>query len=159
MNIFKSNSVGDTEHLARCFSKSGIGGAIVFLSGPIGSGKTAFVQGLAKAMGMRELPASASFAIARSYGGTTARLYHFDLFRLKEEEVRECGYEDALADPDGVIAVEWPAPARDYFPQDRLELDFKLLAGGGRQVLAKAGGPCAAALLSKTELLWQKKAK
>ena len=157
MNTFKSASVADTTRLARCLASSGLDGAIIFLSGPIGSGKTVFVQGLSSAMGLAEVPSSASFAIARSYRGAKGRLYHFDLFRLKEEEMRECGYEDALSDADGIITVEWPEPARRYFPQDRLELNFRLLQNGGRIIEARACGGSSAALLKKAALLWQKK--
>lgn len=157
MSIFKSASVSDTMRLARCLASSGLGGAVIFLSGPIGSGKTVFVQGLASAMGLSEVPSSASFAIARSYRGAMGRLYHFDLFRLKEEEMRECGYEDALSDADGIITVEWPEPARRYFPQDRLELEFRLQPDGGRIIEARACGRASATLLKKAALLWQKK--
>jgi len=156
-STFKSLSVSDTARLARCLSSSGVTGAVIFLSGPIGSGKTVFVQGLARAMGLSEVPSSASFAIARSYRGAKGRLYHFDLFRLKEEEMRECGYEDALSDGEGIIAVEWPEPARRYFPDDRLELEFSLLPGGGRSIEARACGGSSTELLKKAALLWRKK--
>ena len=159
MNIFESSSPAETARLARCLAKAGVRGAIIFLSGPIGSGKTVFVQGLARALGLSDIPASASFAIARSYRGAGASLYHFDLFRLKEEEMRECGYEEALQDGDGVIAVEWPAPALEYFPQDRLELEFKLLPGGGRSIKARSAGPKSSQLLEKAACLWLKKTK
>jgi len=157
MNTFESSSPAETGRLARCLVKAGARGAIIFLSGPIGSGKTVFVQGLARALGLSDTPASASFAIARSYRGAKGRLYHFDLFRLKEEEMRECGYEDALSDGEGIIAVEWPEPARRYFPDDRLELEFSLLPGGGRSIEARACGGSSTELLKKAALLWRKK--
>ncbi|NLO90400.1 MAG: tRNA (adenosine(37)-N6)-threonylcarbamoyltransferase complex ATPase subunit type 1 TsaE [Elusimicrobia bacterium] len=159
MNIFKSSSAADTGRLAGCLARSGARGSIIFLSGPIGSGKTVFVQGLARALGLSDIPSSASFAIARSYRGAGASLYHFDLFRLKADEMRECGYEEALQDADGVIAVEWPAPALEYFPQDRLELDFELLPDGGRRIRARAGGAQSSQLLEKAARLWLKKTK
>ena len=88
-------------------------GDAVALAGELGTGKTVFVQGLARGVGIAAgvLVTSPTFVILHEYPGRTP-LYHFDFYRLREErEARELGVEDYL-EGDGVAAAEWG----DKFP-------------------------------------------
>ncbi|MFA5160943.1 MAG: tRNA (adenosine(37)-N6)-threonylcarbamoyltransferase complex ATPase subunit type 1 TsaE [Elusimicrobiales bacterium] len=143
-----SDSAAATRRLAARLARRLRGGEIIFLRGPIGAGKTVFVQGLAKALGVKTAPSSASFNLMRQYRSPKLRLFHIDLFRLNSGETANLGLETLLEDPAAVIAAEWPDPAADFLPQDRLEIEIKLLAGGKRRITAAARGPLSGRLLS-----------
>jgi tRNA threonylcarbamoyladenosine biosynthesis protein TsaE len=100
-------SVAETEALAETLARSMRGGEVVLLSGELGSGKTAFVRGLARALGVDpEEVASPTFVLLTSYPGRL-RLHHADLYRLEGNgDDGELGLEE-LPGPSGVLAIEW----------------------------------------------------
>lgn len=82
--------------------------SIIFaLQGEMGTGKTQFTKGLAKAMGIKELVTSPTFAIENEYGEKNRKLYHFDTWRLENsEEMKELGFEKLIKDKS-VVSIEW----------------------------------------------------
>jgi tRNA threonylcarbamoyladenosine biosynthesis protein TsaE len=76
----------------------------------LGAGKTTLVRALAAGLGVHDRVTSPTFALVHRYegdGGLT--LYHVDAYRLRaEDDTRDLGFEDMLADPSAVIVVEWP---------------------------------------------------
>lgn len=126
--------------IAQTLTKHLKGGEIIFLRGTIGSGKTTFVQGLAKAMGTKISPVSASFVLLRSYKAEKLKLVHIDAFRLNTCEAQNLGLEEILLDTHNIIAVEWPDTAADFFPAQRLEIKISLLSGNGRKFTFTAIG-------------------
>lgn len=132
-----------TEALAARFANSLRGGEIVFLRGPIGAGKTVFVKGVARALGLKSSPTSTSFSLMKEYKNKQFRLFHVDLFRLEENEVFNLGFEEMLADENAIILAEWPDPIRHMLPQDRLEMDFILREGDRRLIEISSYGPVA----------------
>lgn len=87
-------------------------GDIVALSGPLGAGKTTFVQALAKALGAKRLPQSPTFALLRSYpvsGQGLKRLLHVDAYRIGHtREILALDLDEELADKKTAVAIEWP---------------------------------------------------
>lgn len=93
-------------------------GVIVALSGPLGAGKTTFVQSLAHELGIRRIPASPTFALMRSYtipktpskgSLLLRRLIHVDAYRLeKPSDVLALDLDEELADGQSVLVMEWP---------------------------------------------------
>jgi tRNA threonylcarbamoyladenosine biosynthesis protein TsaE len=82
-------------------------GHVVLLYGDLGAGKTAFVRGLAGGIGANpEDVSSPTFTIVQEYPGSTATLYHVDLYRLEPAEVDDLGLEDLVAG-EGIVAIEW----------------------------------------------------
>jgi tRNA threonylcarbamoyladenosine biosynthesis protein TsaE len=100
-------SVGETEAVAEELAAALRGGEVVLLSGELGAGKTAFVRGLARGLGVDpQEVASPTFVLLTSYPGRL-RLHHADLYRLAGNgDDRELGLE-ALPGPGGVLAIEW----------------------------------------------------
>ena len=146
-SIFNTASPAETMRLAAAFARRLRGGEIIFLRGPIGAGKTVFVQGLAKALGMKAAPISASFTLMREYRSAKARLFHIDLFRLAPKDIANLGLETLLEVESAVIAAEWPDASGEFFPPDRLELEFALTGADGRKITAAAHGPSSRKLL------------
>ncbi len=165
--IFESRSPADTSRLASLLAGLLSGGEVVSLKGMIGAGKTFFVKGLAAALGSKTSPVSASFNLMRTYSGARRgprgkraglNIYHFDLFRLSPEGMRNIGLEDYLGLEDGVTAIEWGGPAEYLYGRgDFLELDFELSGGDSRSIKAASRGPKAKRLLADLRNKWLQK--
>jgi tRNA threonylcarbamoyladenosine biosynthesis protein TsaE len=155
-SIFKSSGPADTARLAGLFAAALTGGETLLLEGPIGSGKTFFTRELARALGARTLPVSASFNLMRSYGGRL-KLYHFDLFRAAAADLENIGLEDYLGRADGVTVVEWAGAAAEitagYQPT---VLEFGLAGGDRRVIKARGAEQGAQAALAKVNRQWKK---
>ena len=97
-------------------------GDVVCLEGELGTGKTAFVRGLARALGVVDPVTSPTFTLISEYRGRqqTMPLFHVDVYRLgAPSEVDSLGLWDYLYD-DGVCAIEWADRIRNFLPPDRL---------------------------------------
>lgn len=110
---------------------------VVALSGDLGAGKTAFVKGTAKALGVTEHVTSPTFVIMKIYPlhGAFKRLVHIDAYRLKgEHHLKVLGWDELLADPTNLIFVEWPEEAGGAIPIDALRLSFRYSEDDGREI-------------------------
>jgi len=94
-------------------------GSVIALSGDLGLGKTAFVQGLARALGIRRPVTSPTFTLVQEYPLPDGRLLvHMDLYRLAgEDALLEIGFQEYL-DRGAIVAVEWPERAGGLIPAD-----------------------------------------
>ena len=103
---FITHSAGETEALgARLAGQLRPGDVIAYL-GDLGAGKTAFTRGLARGLGINEPVTSPTYTIVNEYQGRLP-LFHFDMYRLSDDdELFDLGWEDYLA-RGGVCAVEW----------------------------------------------------
>lgn len=112
-------------------------GDVVALHGEPGAGKTAFVQGLAAALGIRRPVTSPTFALAAEYALPGGGLFvHLDLCRLNSPgELAAIGFQEYL-DNGAVLAVEWAERAGDLLPPDALHVAIRQAddAGEGREV-------------------------
>jgi tRNA threonylcarbamoyladenosine biosynthesis protein TsaE len=113
-------------------------GDVVSLSGDLGAGKTTFVQGAGRGLGVEEPVVSPTFVLVREYRGQVP-VYHVDVYRLDRlQEVLDLGFEDLL-DPAGVVFVEWGDAIDTLLPDSYLEVrltidqdDVRALAFTGR---------------------------
>jgi tRNA threonylcarbamoyladenosine biosynthesis protein TsaE len=100
-------------------------GDLVALSGELGAGKTAFVQGAAQALGVRERVTSPSFVLVKSYRDGRLPIAHVDVYRLHSlRDVVELG--DEVLDPEGVTFLEWADAVAALLPDDRFEVEVHL---------------------------------
>jgi tRNA threonylcarbamoyladenosine biosynthesis protein TsaE len=125
-------SAAETEALAAGLAGALRPGDVVLVSGDMGAGKTTFVRGACRALGVAGPVTSPTFTIARRYEDGAVPVSHLDLFRLAE------GLEDEepelLADelgPDRIAFVEWPEVARGDPPGVRVAARVRLEHGGG----------------------------
>lgn len=110
------------------------------LVGPLGAGKTLFVQGLAKGLEVKAPVTSPTFTLQNLYEGRLP-LFHFDWYRLENErEVRDLDFRE-WSERGGVTAVEWGDKYPGLFPPETLQLALEVLADGARRVTVEASDP------------------
>jgi tRNA threonylcarbamoyladenosine biosynthesis protein TsaE len=109
-------------------------GDVLVLTGELGAGKTVFVRGLAKGLGLDEnLVSSPSFTFVNEYPGSKP-LYHIDLYRLHDlAELREIGWHEYLS-RDGIVVIEWGEKAREMLPARYYQLNFHIVDEHQRQI-------------------------
>jgi tRNA threonylcarbamoyladenosine biosynthesis protein TsaE len=119
-------------------------GTVILLRGPLGAGKTTFVQGFVEALGAGPA-ASPTFVLAHDYSSGTLPLWHLDLYRI--EDPREIDQLDLAhyMPSDGITLVEWPERAPHAWPDDRIEVDLAI-TGESRTARVRGFGAAEAAL-------------
>ena len=111
-------------------------GNIIFLDGPLGSGKTTLVRAVMDAVGSEDLVASPSFSIINVYQTPSFPVAHFDLYRLEgEEDLETIGADDYL-NGSHLIFVEWPERSGNFFPAPSLTIEFEIIENGDSRVLS-----------------------
>jgi len=138
--------------LARRVLKSGpADGARIFgLRGELGSGKTTFVQGFAKALGIRENIASPTYLLVKRYALPVAGselsftdLYHIDCYRLQRgEELLALDWADIRDNPASLVLVEWPEKIEKILPLDTPNILFEHLIPSKRRITPPHAPAC-----------------
>ncbi len=127
---FITESKEQTQEIARRLVSTFHGGEVILATGPLGAGKTAFCQGIGKALGVKRIINSPTFNLIKVYQGTEYMLYHVDCYRLEtcDEERKDIGLDEVLGDPSIITYVEWPCYGNktllDYHPVIRVELTY-----------------------------------
>ena len=134
---FQSASAAETERLAERLARALPSGSAITLAGPLGAGKTCFVRGMAKGLGVDPRTVSSpTFVVVNEYerrsdgGGSGAAsesdracLIHVDAYRLSgPEELDTLGWDEILADSDCVLAIEWPERIGEALPAKRIDV-------------------------------------
>lgn len=139
---YTTNSEAGTEALGERFARDIPDGSVVAFFGELGSGKTAFVRGMARGMGIDALVSSPTFTIVNEYIGPRS-LFHFDMYRLgSADELFDIGWEDYLG-RGGVCAVEWSENVADAFEGGEYIVRFRKTGDESREIDIEGGdGPC-----------------
>jgi tRNA threonylcarbamoyladenosine biosynthesis protein TsaE len=107
MATFISHSPAETEALGEKFGRAAERGLVIALSGDLGAGKTQFVKGIARGLGISARVHSPTFTLVNEYGDGRLKLFHLDLYRLETPaQILSAGVEEFLQ-PDGVAVIEW----------------------------------------------------
>ena len=128
MRRLRKMSIKVAQDLARSISAP----VCIALFGELGAGKTVFVKGLARGLGIRDTINSPTFVLMHSYFGRI-KLNHIDLYRIKNAD-EFLPLEEILRD-DGINAIEWAEKAKIFLPEKRIEVKFKILSENEREIV------------------------
>ena len=136
-----SKSEQETERIGSEFAASLPGGTVVAMYGDLGAGKTAFVRGMARGMGLDCRVSSPTFTIVNVYLGQR-ELIHFDMYRLSDaDELFDIGWEDYL-NRGAVCAVEWSDKVQDAFFGDEIVVRIEKLSDTERKITIEEAKTC-----------------
>ncbi len=122
---YTSRCEEDTMEIAENIESEKFPGMVICLDGELGSGKTVFVKGFAKALGLKETITSPTFSLVKEYPDGEMPLYHMDVYRLDDSN-EEFGLDDYL-NQDAVCIIEWPEMIEGQLPEERLDIKFKVI--------------------------------
>jgi tRNA threonylcarbamoyladenosine biosynthesis protein TsaE len=135
MFTFHSQHESDTQRLGAALAAALPPSSVVALIGPLGAGKTRIVQAIAVALGVpRETVTSPTFVLVNEYPGGRLPLFHFDTYRLKDEdEFLALGPEEYF-DAGGITAIEWADRVAALLPAERFEITIDVVDETARRM-------------------------
>jgi tRNA threonylcarbamoyladenosine biosynthesis protein TsaE len=143
--LLRTTSVDETRAVGERLGALLEPGDVVLLQGELGTGKTAFTQGIGRGTGSQDLVNSPTFVLINEYRGRV-RIYHVDLYRLEEpNEIAALDLQGSTA--DGVLVVEWPERGVGLLPADSLHVAIAYGGGDERRLTLTAFGDRAARLV------------
>ncbi|HEY6504081.1 MAG TPA: tRNA (adenosine(37)-N6)-threonylcarbamoyltransferase complex ATPase subunit type 1 TsaE [Chitinophagaceae bacterium] len=131
-------SLKNIRETAEAFWKLAGNTKVLAFHGQMGAGKTTFIHALCDAKGIKDAVGSPTFSIINEYAytenGMAKKMFHLDLYRLKdEEEAMQAGVEDALYS-NNTCLVEWPEKAPGIFPEDTLHIYIEIIDSANRKL-------------------------
>ena len=131
--ILYTSSEEETEQAGAAFAGELGPGSVVAMFGDLGAGKTAFIRGMARGLGITCKVSSPTFTIVNEYPGDPA-LIHFDMYRLSSsDELFDIGWEDYLA-RGAICAVEWSENVTDAFFGDERTVTIEKTGDSSRKI-------------------------
>ena len=129
-----TNSEKETEKLAKSVAKAVKGGETILLNGDLGCGKSVFARGFIGAFGVKEPVTSPTFTIVNKYSSDKATIYHFDMYRLEdEEEALAAGLDELIDEPSAIKLIEWPEKVEGIIPSDAIVINITKLSDTSRK--------------------------
>ena len=127
------------EVFAKEILKSGLqkGAVVLGLQGNLGGGKTTFLQGFAKGLGIKQKVLSPTFVILKRFvvNKRFKNFYHIDCYRLKnEKDILELGLKEIISDPKNIVAVEWSERIKKVLPKNSILIKFKFIDENKREI-------------------------
>lgn len=136
MKKYTSKSPAKTKELAAIISRQLKGGEVLGLIGDLGSGKTVFVQGLAKALGVKKTVNSPTFVLMKIYDLRKAihnirqyirQLVHVDAYRINNyQELLDIGLQEYLGCQDCLVVIEWADKVKKILPKKTIYINFHI---------------------------------
>lgn len=138
MNVrrFETSDAQSTRRVGEDLGATLQAGDLITLSGPLGAGKTTFVQGLARGLGCDTAVTSPTFVLMIEHEGRLP-LVHIDAYRLESlcyDAIRDAGVIDAVERDDAVTVIEWPERIADFLPTPRFRVTFAPGEGDARTI-------------------------
>lgn len=148
-NVIDVADQAGTERLGRKLAALLPRGSVVALNGPLGAGKTRLVQAVADACGIDPAEVtSPTFVLLQEYLGNPS-IFHFDVYRLKDqEEFAQLGPEEYF-EGDGLCFVEWADRVAEHLPEEYLEIAIEVTGENSRRFTVTAHGEFYEQLASK----------
>jgi tRNA threonylcarbamoyladenosine biosynthesis protein TsaE len=153
---FTAASEADTQRLGRALGEALPDGTTIALVGTLGAGKTRLVQAVAAACDIPvEQVVSPTFTLCHEYHGRRT-IYHFDAYRLKDDdEFLELGADEYFDSP-GLTFVEWGDRVTDCLPRERVEIHIEVTGDQERRFEVRFLGPSLAGVETRLAALLQK---
>jgi tRNA threonylcarbamoyladenosine biosynthesis protein TsaE len=129
-----STSAGETERIAAVLAARLGTGDVVTVSGELGTGKTTFVRGACRALGVTAPVTSPTFTIGHRYEGPSVAVSHLDLYRFTEVSAAEWADLEPYFD-DALVFVEWPEAGAGALPEPRLAVTLEHAGGDARRIV------------------------
>ena len=131
--------------LAEEIIKSGVGSRqalTIALQGDLGSGKTTFIQGLAKGLKIKDKVTSPTFVILRRHNiqhqiSNIKHLYHLDCYRIRVKDLAGLDFREIIKNPQNMIVIEWAERIKKSLPSNLLWIKFAYLNKHKRKILIK----------------------
>jgi tRNA threonylcarbamoyladenosine biosynthesis protein TsaE len=144
MFTFTATSESDTQQFGAALAAELPPSSVVALIGPLGAGKTRIVQAIATALGVpRDTVTSPTFVLVNEYAGGRCPIFHFDVYRLKDEdEFLALGPEEYF-DAGGITAVEWADRVAEFLPLERFEITIDVVDETNRKLALHGTTPAA----------------
>jgi tRNA threonylcarbamoyladenosine biosynthesis protein TsaE len=151
-----SSSHQNTDRLGRVLGRALRGGETIALYGPLGSGKTALVRGIAQGLGASPMVVtSPTFVVIHEYQGRLP-LAHMDLYRIRTpRELESTGLTEYFSGQT-VTAIEWADKGLALLPHDRIEITLSLRALRSRTIQLSATGPMSNDVLARARRQYSK---
>ncbi len=133
-----SKSLQETLLIGKKIGKSIEQGTVICLSGDLGSGKTALVQGIAKGLSVPEkyYITSPTYNIINQYPGKIP-LFHADLYRINNSyELEDIGFYEIL-NSENIVAIEWAEKLKNEISSDRIDIHMQILDDTSRKITIK----------------------
>lgn len=116
--------------------------ALIFgLEGDLGGGKTTFLQGLAKGLGIKEKILSPTFVIFKKFKIQKSNFkyfHHIDCYRIKKpKEILDLGFKEIISNPQNIVAVEWADHIRKVMPKNTIWISFEFINKNKRKIIIK----------------------
>lgn len=108
--------------------------AVIELVGDVGAGKTTFVRGLAKGLGVKAPISSPSFTISRSYAGENCILTHYDFYRLDDPGIMAEDLAESLSDAKCVTVIEWGQSIASLLPENHHRVEITIIDENTREI-------------------------
>lgn len=120
-----THSPYETIRLAEKVGKRIREGTVLCLDGELGAGKTLFVQSMARTLGVEGEVTSPTFNLMNIYEGICP-IFHFDLYRLNnEEELEDIGFYEYIEVSEGIVVIEWSDKFPDSLPEEYVRINFE----------------------------------
>ena len=137
---FASARVEETEALAAALASQLVAGDAVWLRGELGAGKTAFVRGAARALGVTGPVTSPTYTVGNRYQGDAVVISHLDLYRSSGLSAEEWADIEPYFD-DAIVFVEWPDAGAGVLPRPRVTADIDIGQGDARLITLVCDDP------------------
>ena len=156
-NSYLTNSPTQTKQIGEILAKEILKtriekrALVLGLEGDLGGGKTTFLQGFAKGLGIKEKILSPTFIIFRKYkiqntkypapeqarygAGKIQNFYHIDCYRIrKSKEIFDLGFKEIISNPRNIVAIEWVDRIKKILPKNVLSLKFGFVGKTSRKI-------------------------
>lgn len=135
--IFLSKSPAQTKKIGERLAKgllkknSQKGALIISLEGDLGGGKTTFLQGFSKGLGIKAKILSPTFILMRKF----KNFYHIDCYRIKKpKEILDLGFREIIKNSKNIVAIEWAEKIKTILPSKIIKVKFKFINQNTRKL-------------------------